>query len=285
MTSLFHRSNTCHGQHAWLAGSERALIQSAVQRLLKPRGLDLESYGTTRYLRCDVSAPRQEVCRLQWSTRRVLLVECLSEEIFERYENLGLRQRQWGSMDDSNVLETISDALEYFSACPELACVIEELLRSIHVLSVDDISIDVSHSDPDVPLSAFVSVPPRFTRNASLRVCESLLHECMHLQLSLVENSVPLVHHNLPVLYSPWRKELRPPSGLLHGVYVFNAIQKFFVLLKKVTIRRADLDYLGRRSMEIDQELREARESLRSSDLTREGCKLLDLLDSEVGLS
>ena len=273
--NLVDPKQNCHGADPWLAGTEHSLLQYAEAELLKPRGLLLQNYGTARYLLRDPSAPRQEIFQIDRAQGPILIVETLSPGSFRKYHEIGLRQRQLREALDIDVSQTIAEALGYFNSCYDLNCVVAQLLRNVHILKVDDHSIDLSYSDPDVPLSAFVSVPPRSAPHATLRVCESLLHECMHLQLSLVEQHVSLVTHNHPILRSPWRAELRPPSGVLHGIYVFNAILEFFHRLEGVTLSPNDLEYLRRRQVEIEPELREARRSLGPTDLTKNGIALL----------
>jgi HEXXH motif-containing protein len=46
----------------------------------------------------------------------------------------------------------------------------------------------------------------------------------MHLQLTLIEQEAPLVADDLYAARSPWKREQRPLSGLLHGLYVFSVI-------------------------------------------------------------
>ena len=273
----------CEGREPWLAGIENSLLQYAETRLLQPRGLSLQSYGTTRYLQRDSSAPLLEISRVRASHGLVLLIESLSHRSFERYQKIGLRQRRWERSDDIDVFQTIAEAVAYFASCPPLNIVVAHLLRNVHILEVDDSSIDLSHSDPEVPLSAFISVPPKSAPHAALRVCESLLHECMHLQLSLVERNVALVTHKQAICPSPWRAELRPPSGLVHGIYVFNAINAFLRRLERVTEEHHELEYIRRRQAEIEPEVEKAHRSLNAADLTPTGTTLLSVSDPTIG--
>ena len=62
---------------------------------------------------------------------------------------------------------------------------------------------------------------------------EAILHEAMHLQLSLIERYIPLIESTgeTKLYYSPWRNEARPARGVLHGLFVFRAIYEFFSIL------------------------------------------------------
>jgi HEXXH motif-containing protein len=47
----------------------------------------------------------------------------------------------------------------------------------------------------------------------------------MHLNLTFLERSVELVR-KMELLYSPWKANTRPVSGVLHGLYVFGCIYR-----------------------------------------------------------
>ena len=274
----------CSVREPWLAGSERFLIKFAEEALLSQRGLSLESYGTARYLQGDTSEPRDEISRIERGKEPALIIEDIPQDVFSRYQAIGLRQRKWGKPDDCEVLATVTEAISYFNTSSSLKSIIVNLLRIVHVVEADNPSFDVSHSDPDVPLSAFISVPPRSMPHATLRVCESLLHECMHLQLSLVERHATFVTHSAPVLHSPWQTEPRPPNGLLHGVYVFTAILEFLHRLARECEDSVDLAYLRKRQSNISAELEQARCSLGVRNLTPEGIALMAAINPEGAL-
>ena len=59
-----------------------------------------------------------------------------------------------------------------------------------------------------------------------LRVAESLVHEAMHLQLTLIEQATPLVHPSDESYFSPWKGTHRSPQGVLHALYVFRVIDQ-----------------------------------------------------------
>ena len=85
------------------------------------------------------------------------------------------------------VCDRLEEALEVLARLPTLGQTICYLIRSLHVISSDDNQVDVSFSDPGLPFSAFVSVPKPSAENVALRIGEAMLHEAMHLQLTLVE--------------------------------------------------------------------------------------------------
>ena len=156
------------------------------------------------------------------------------------------------------------------------------LVRSLHIIDPDEDETDVSFSEPAVPFSAFVSVPRTWSPVAALRVAESILHEAMHLQLTLVERVVSLVGTQQTTYYSPWRDEQRDAEGILQALYVFGVIRSF---LKRVPVRMADPahDYVANRIAQIECEIEQAQKFRECEELTFDGAsivaRLLDLRD------
>ncbi len=124
-------------------------------------------------------------------------------------------------------LQTITESFAILDRFSSASDTIKHFVRSLHVIKPPDNHTDISFSDPEAPFSAFVSVPTKSSPEASWRVAESILHECMHLQLTAIEHVVPLLKTSNGTLYSPWRRELRPVSGVLHGAYAFFGVNEF----------------------------------------------------------
>ncbi len=150
------------------------------------------------------------------------------------------------------------------------------LVRSIHVLKQDDPEIDMSHSDPQIPFSIFVSVCDDATAISNLRVAESILHEAMHLKLTILENIVPMVKpFDGSLHFSPWRNQKRPAQGVLHGAFVFKAINDFYHgLLKNNVYHPEGQIFLLSRISEITGELNQLQSFGASKDLTSPGISL-----------
>lgn len=102
------------------------------------------------------------------------------------------------------------------------------LVRSVHRVAPKAPGYDLSHSEPGLPFSVFVSIPAGEPSDA-MRVAESLLHEAMHLQLTLIERHAPLITGEGEA-YSPWQQCVRPIQGIVHGLYVFGAIDDWLWL-------------------------------------------------------
>ncbi|GIE95776.1 aKG-HExxH-type peptide beta-hydroxylase [Paractinoplanes rishiriensis] len=55
-----------------------------------------------------------------------------------------------------------------------------------------------------------------------------LLHETQHSLLNATQFLFDLVDSPVPLGYSPWRDDPRPPSGILHGAYAYQAVTRFW---------------------------------------------------------
>ncbi len=115
--------------------------------------------------------------------------------------------------------------------------------------------------------------------NGDLRLAEGILHECMHLQLTLVEATVPMVSSADERYHSPWRGTMRPSQGVLHGLYVFRVIQDFQrALLDNGSVTAGERAYLARRIDTIEMEVGALGDFAGSRDLTVTGRRLAAML-------
>ena len=76
---------------------------------------------------------------------------------------------------------------------------------------------------------------------------------------------------------SPWREDLRPPSGLLHALFVFVELRRFWVHVRDggpPRLRARALNQL----FETDSHLEEGFRTLESCPLTSAGRKLVAVL-------
>ena len=62
------------------------------------------------------------------------------------------------------------------------------------------------------------------------RLAENIMHEALHLQLTLVESEEPLVIRGSgeTPIYSPWKNECRTMRGVMHAIYVFGNLRCFW---------------------------------------------------------
>lgn len=147
---------------------------------------------------------------------------------------------------------------------------VDELVRSVHVVASPGTGYDLSHSEPNIPFSVFVSVP-NGEQHGELRLAESMLHEAMHLQLTLIERHILIAEATTELVYSPWKGCPRPVGGVLHGLYVFSAIQDWLIDLAARQLEPADSVYADRRLGEIGQETEQVSELRDAEGLTNFG--------------
>ena len=86
----------------------------------------------------------------------------------------------------------------------------------------------VSFSDNSVPGALYVSVWQGDRLIDPYDLADSLVHEHRHQKLYLLERIAPTVETTDLAVVSPWREDLRPPSGLLHAVFVFVELRRFW---------------------------------------------------------
>ena len=255
----------------WLPSLTTSLVEQAERDQLAPIGLSLRRYGTQRIVARDAAAPRNVLAQIALRDGRSLLVEELCSDTRADYEKRGLplvSSRNYARQ----IADKIAEALAVLRELPSLEISVLALIRSVHLLNVNDDYFDVSHSDPEIPLSVFISVPNLTTPDVALRVLESLVHEAMHLQLSLIERVTALAPDTRRLLPSPWRTEFRPPIGLLHGSYVFTAIAWAYSRLLSTKHQSVESQsYLSRRLSAVITELDFAWWHLRPDFLTATG--------------
>ena len=255
----------------WLPSLTTSLVEQAEREQLAPIGLSLPTYGTQRIVARDAAAPRNLLAQIELRDGRALLIEELCSDTHADYEKRGLplvSRQNYGPP----IADKIAEALATLRELPSLEISVLALIRSVHLLNVDNDSFDVSHSDPEIPLSVFLSVPNPTTPDVALRVLESLVHEAMHLQLSLIERVTALAPDTRRCLPSPWRSELRPPIGLLHGSYVFTVIAWAYSRLLSTKHQSVEWQsYLSRRLSTVITELDFAWWHLRPDFLTATG--------------
>lgn len=222
----------------WFPGLTAEFVSKFISRHQVEPSL-VAQYGTSRWLagNTEPRAPDGGDVRVG---PHVAKIEYLSGGTAAGFEGLLFDQSR-----DLQVREQIQAAADLLSHVPSMAESVGRVVRSIHPLrALPD--HDVSHSTPQLPFSVFISVPRKGERDATLRVAESLIHESMHLQLTLVESVVPLATDERASGFSPWKRERRPVSGLLHGLYVFAVIHQALGILIGV---RDDWCPYGRKRM------------------------------------
>lgn len=230
------------GEPCWLPGLGARLAEGL---FAEGRGVGSEDYSTAAWL--GEGGPSD---RLTVPGRPSIAIELLPAALSLRF--------QGPDLDDiaDEAPEAVAKALDRLDrggAGEAVAAVI----RSIHCIRSAGPGFDSSHSEPGIPFSVLVSLPAG-ERHADLRLAESLLHEAMHLQLTLVELEAPIVdtEGDAGTGYSPWQRCERPAQGLLHGFFVFSCIRRWLGALDRdPELSRDDRAYVDRRLSEIREEL------------------------------
>lgn len=182
-----------------------------------------ESYRTSSWL--GQTNPSYSQCeRIAIGDRTAILEDLADTEM----SGLSIVPARWRK-GDANQLRA---ALTLLDCVDGLTATLAPLVRAMHRLDAEP-EYDISHSEPNLPYSIWVSIPPTGT-TAAVRLAESILHEAMHLQLTLIETEQPLVAQAGQRAWSPWQAKQRPAQGLLHGLYVFAVIFELLDELDKI---------------------------------------------------
>ncbi len=268
----------------WTATLPATLCQIGVSDLLSPLGLDFESYGTARMMARSANDARRVIGAIDTPVGAKShggLVECLPLRAAAELGAVGLSLRE---VDDSTIsvdIGVLRQARHLVHAVwPELSSSIGHLVRCIHLLDAPSLEVDCSYSRPDLPFSVFLSVPDSGTPARTERVIEALVHETMHLQLSLVERRIPLVESSGEdtVAFSPWRSTERDVQGVIHALYVFVVVQTLWQRVAWRTPCGLDREFADARVHAIHDEVVRTRHLAASHGLSREGQQLVGQL-------
>ena len=204
-------------------------------------------------------------------------VELLPGHLAARWDDPGLHFATEHDLEGDAFADMLIEALKLVRNSEAVHGTVMGMCRSLHPLMANDDESDVSFSDPALPFSVFVSCPPAGARNRVARLAESLVHEALHLQLSLVEKVEPLVAEDACAtsVYSPWRGEKRTPQGLVHAVYVFGNLRHFWKSI--ASMRPAASRFAEARAKTIDREMKQAAHVASSEALTASGRRLAAL--------
>lgn len=269
----------------WLPGFTTDLAGLAWHKLGRDLQLTRASYGTARVLCQDPGQVRRVAVSLDISSpdgaghdADAIPIELLPEDLARRCA--GPEVRFFGvEQVVGGVSARIEEALRVLGAVPTVLPTVSSLVRALHLIDPVDDANDVSFSEPGLPFSAFVSVPGPGAVAPGLRVAEALLHEAMHLLLTLVEAVVPLVARTEKTFFSPWRNEFRTAQGVLHALYVFRVIDEFLGAAPfEIPALARWRPHAAERRATIARQVRETRDFRRCADLTAEGAAFVDRL-------
>lgn len=235
--------------------------------------LNIENYSTEQFLSAQGSSPKNLIPIESTDFDKPLqtTIEIVSELLNKHFSDRGLVLENSLAALEIGPINSLKNALALIGVVPTLATTVHILAKSIHVIRSSDAAYDVSFSDPKIPFSIFVSVPSAGS-TIDLRIAEAIIHETMHLQLSLVERFVDMAKPSSSLYYSPWKKEARPVSGVLHAMYVFAVISQW---LAELPINSVNVEYAKKRREQIKKELYEVNLPSCLESLTEDGRRLL----------
>lgn len=265
-----------HGE-PWFPELTADLALRAWDNLYRDTGLTPESYGTERVLSRNISASRQIIASLKTgpptcATSLPISIEALTPKTLIKCRDQGAKFYSQQEFSSSALLSCLKDALGIINEVPSLLKTVCTLVRSLHVIKPEDANYDMSFSEPRVPFSVFVSVPEKRIANDAMRVAEAIVHEAMHLQLTLIEKSIALSVVSPGEFFSPWKEEYRTAQGVLHGLYVFCVVDRFLRSLSAKPGRSAFKSrYVIGRQNQIALQVSAIRDFQECKDLTRVG--------------
>lgn len=267
----------CHlGRYPWMPGVAEELAELGWSSLRDDFGICSSNYGTGRILEPSANRPLEIVAQLQSATGteplNFLYVEILDGEAARDYKESGVRFYTAEEIFELDLCGRLEEAINLLEVVPSLREVVATMVKSMHLIDAGHDDYDVSFSEPRLPFSIFLSVPHSNNFNVALRVAEGLIHEAMHLQLSLVERVVALIRSEKHYYFSPWRDEFRSSRGVLHALYVFRVIDSFFgELLGYRSLSLKQNAYVQDRRRQIHKQINEVRDFSTSPELTKVG--------------
>lgn len=267
----------------WFPELTADLAARAWASLHRDIGLTSDSYGTERVLSRKIAAPREVItslttCPSIGAAAPTISIEALTPECAVQYQKQGVIFYAPDEVLSTTIPSCLDDALAIINQVPSLMRTVATVVRSLHVIKPEDADYDVSFSEPQVPLSIFVSVPEKRIANDALRVAEAIVHEAMHLQLTLIEQVVALTSSMSTKYYSPWRREVRNAQGIIHASYVFTVIDRFLAQVS-VSIFQGELaEHVQKRRDEINMQIKDTESFQASSELTWLGAQFVQRL-------
>ncbi|RTM10594.1 MAG: FxsB family radical SAM/SPASM domain protein [Hyphomicrobiales bacterium] len=174
----------------------------------------------------------------------------------------------------------VEEALQIVEAWrPALAAEIRMACRAIQFVRDPLAPPDkiVSFSDNTVPGALYVSVWQGERLIDPYDLADSLIHEHRHQKLYLLERISPTVKPTEMRVVSPWRADLRPPSGLLHAVFVFVELRRFWKFVRQSGPARLH-NRATNQIRDTDEHLAQAFSTLLACPLTDTGRSLTEVL-------
>jgi len=177
----------------------------------------------------------------------------------------------------------VADALDIVEAWrPALARELRTICSAVQFVRDPSAHPDkiVSFSDNSVPGALYVSISQSGGLIDAYDLADSLIHEYRHQKLYLFERRHPTTHTGSLVV-SPWRENLRPASGLLHAIFVFVELKRFWEYVRDHGPARLHNRALAQLD-DTERNLAKAFETIRGCELTKAGRALAALLETRA---
>lgn len=261
----------------WFPQLTQELVNYGWQQLFESHGLTRNNYSTDAVLNKRLPPSLNKPIVSVKPSAGVLTsmnIYPTPDKIAAMYADSGAKPYTADELQNSTVLQCLQQALDILAEIPTVYETVSCLTASLHLIKPEDDEFDISFSLPDIPFSIFVSVPSKRMDNDALRVAEAILHEAMHLQLTLLEQCVPLIIETDEKYFSPWKNEYRHPRGVLHAIYVFRVIHDFFDIIKNEN-STIYLSYISNRCNKIILEMTEVSYILNCPYFTNHGQLIL----------
>jgi len=116
-------------------------------------------------------------------------------------------------------------------------------------------------------------------------IVEALVHEYHHHKLNALLNLDPIIVECSPeaIYYSPWRDDPRPLSGILQGIYVFQAVLEFGHKILKIDIPLLQEKRLQQRVYAAKQQLLTALKVLKTNaEFSLIGQALIEAIEENI---
>jgi len=243
----------------WFPALTKQLVNDGWKTIYQKYGIQESNYSTETMLHGRIGDLITATACLSPTTKPLQSINIypMPEEIVDMYSYSGSKPYSFEILKNSTVLQCLQESLDILAAIPTVYETVSHLVACLHIIQPEDDDFDISYSLPNIPFSIFVSVPSKRMENDVLRVAEAILHEAMHLQLTLIEQCVPMIIETDKSYFSPWKNEQRHPRGVLHAIYVFCVIKQFFEFLIKQNISTSSIQFLNERCNVISNQLAE----------------------------
>jgi hypothetical protein len=264
----------------WDMRVPKGLGELGARTVLSPLGLSRDNYSTGRLLAKSLSPERNIIGTIHIGEGNLMTCEGFDIRTSDYARSRGLM-----ATDPAEVphrLEQVQNAVaDVLSLVPSVLQPVSQLAWNFHLINAEGDDYDASYSDPAVPFSMFFSASPHKERRTLMRIAENIVHETMHLQLSLFEAMCPLVDPNVQwTLFSPWKQSQRQTQGIVHGLYVFKVLKWMWEQIVLSSTLLEDRSFATARIKSIDEELASVRGIELSPALTVSGKILVDAIFS-----